>query len=89
MTERDVTLASSLDEALDEFTRVSRELSAEVVITDGASDFRSGHLEVDGTALLDVVLMSQERGCTVVRIDTRDPFGARVADALASVPAAE
>jgi hypothetical protein len=83
MTERDVRLAAPLDRALEIVGQAASELDSTFVLTEGASDFRSGHIEAGGEAVLDVILMGESSGITVVRVDTRKRLGDRLAALLA------
>lgn len=85
MTERDVRFAATLDDALATLERAASAIGASFVLTESASDFRSGHVEADGEARLYVVILGGSPE-VVIRVDTRDSLGDRLADRLASEP---
>jgi hypothetical protein len=85
MTERDVRFAATLDDALAALDRAASALGGSFVLTEFAADFRSGHVEAGGRARLYVVIL-EDAPDIVVRVDTSDSLGLRLADRLASEP---
>lgn len=83
MTERDVRFAATLDDALAAVDRAASALGAHFVLTEFAADFRSGHVEVDGEARLYVIVLVDSPG-VIVRVQTMDILGERLAERLAS-----
>ena len=60
-------------------------LAVALCSTEFAADFRSGHVEAGGRARLYVVIL-EDAPDIVVRVDTSDSLGLRLADRLASEP---
>jgi hypothetical protein len=87
-TERDIRLAASLDDALAIVNETASALNSTFVLTEGAGDFRSGHIENGGRAILDIVLLDGSSATTIVRVDTRQGLGGELASLLAARPEA-
>ncbi len=86
MSERDVPLQMTLDQAVETLDRTASDLGCRFVITDFGVDHRSGHIEQGGLVQARVILMSAGPRA-IARVDVRGELGWALAAALEDIPA--